>query len=93
MKTIYCLVYQGGIANVFHDVPNKTRNLISRVRVLQHSFIACEWFCRGLRQAGEQVDVAWCNEAGDIKESFWEFSNFDNAPFCDKFAKDFVKKK
>lgn len=29
---------------------------------------------------------AWCNEAGDIANSFWNYENFDRAPFHDKFA-------
>ena len=96
----YALVYQAGVANIFEMSPweesETDHNLDNSVscdkkRVLQHSFIACEWYCRGLRQAGKTVRVYWCNEAGDIQNSVWWHDNFCNAPFNDKFAKDFVK--
>ena len=99
-KKIYTLVYQAGIANVFEHFPmTDTRNTphtgltiaSDRIRVLQSDFRTCENFCRGLRHAKKIVRVAWCNEAGDITNSFWQFSKFDNAPFSDKFAKDFAK--
>ena len=85
MKSTYCLVYQGGIANVFEEIESK------RIRIKQGSFTSCEEFCRGLRQAGETVRVAWCNKAGDIINSKWNFYSFYNAPFDDSFAKDFVR--
>jgi hypothetical protein len=99
MKSTFCLVYQAGIANVFEEIPVRdTRSQAStgltirsdRVRVLQSDFRACESFCRGLKRAKKTVRVAWCNEAGDIQESFWRFSDFSSAPFSDKFAKDFI---
>ena len=98
MKTTYALVYQGGIANIFEEIPmTDTRNTpttgltvrAERVRVLQDAFSTCETFCRGLRVAGATVRVAWCNEAGDIKNSLWHFGKFENAPFHDSFAFDF----
>ena len=101
MKITYCLVYQAGIANVFvfEEIPVKdTRNEANngltigsdRVLVLQSDFRTCESFCRGLRTAGKLVRVAWCNQAGDIIGAFWKFSNFDDAPFSNKFAQDFA---
>lgn len=99
MKTTFCLVYQGGIANVFEEMTiTDTRNedssglnkSVQRVRVMQGSFSDCETFCRGLRRAHKIVRVAWCNEAGDITNSFWKFNRFDYAPFNLSFAKDFV---
>ena len=99
MKSTFCLVYQAGIANVFEEIPVlDTRNQAAtgltirsdRVRALQSDFRTCESFCRGIRRAGKTVRAAWCNEAGDIKESFWHFFEFSLAPFSEKFAKDFV---
>lgn len=102
MKSTYCLVYQAGIANVFEEFPRETpryaqestgnKTESERIRVLQSDFRTCEDFCRGLRQAKQTVRVAWCNEAGDIKGSIWHFFNFDNAPFSESFASDFVSK-
>lgn len=57
------LVYQGGLANVFAHHPKR--------RVVQGSFVQCEWYMRGLQDAGVTVDVAWCNEAGDIADRKW----------------------
>ena len=100
MKSTYCLVYQAGIANVFEEFPRPTPSYVQastgneteseRIRILQSDFRTCENFCRGLRQAKETVRVAWCNEAGDIKNSLWHFFAFGNAPFNESFAKDFV---
>ena len=75
------LVYQGGIANVFEQVDGQRG-----ARLLQHSFVACEWFCRGLRAAGVEVDVAWCNQAGDIADAKWNWTNFEDAPFSESFG-------
>jgi len=87
-KKIYFLVYQAGIANVFvADVKGKSFNNYRRIK--QDSFKFCEEFCRGLREAGATVKVAWCNQAGDITDVLWRFSSFDNAPFHDLFAPDF----
>lgn len=80
-KKLYVLVYQGGIANVFlGKVKGK------RKRIMQHAFGPCEWYCRGLKEAGAKVEVAWCNMAGDIDLQDWSYKDFDLAPFHDKFA-------
>jgi hypothetical protein len=63
----YALVYQCGFANVFKG----------RDRVLQHSFLICEWFCRGLKEAGNTVEVYHCDKAGDISEAPWSFGAGD----------------
>ena len=86
MKKTFYLIYQAGIANVFVDDASGNFK-----RVMQHAITACENFCRGLKYAGECVRVGWCNEAGDITNAAWHFKDFDNAPFSEKFAKDFVK--
>lgn len=82
------LVYQAGLANVFKYDPHHGR--FARVR--QADFGSCEEYCRGLRDAGIQIDVAWCNMAGDIllQREKWQRTDFDNAPFNDSFATDFV---
>ena len=92
MKKIYFLVYQAGIANVFVADENKKKQINNHRRINQLDFKSAESFCRGLREAGKLVKVAWCNEAGDIAHSLWHFSNFHNAPFNESFASDFVKK-
>jgi hypothetical protein len=84
------LVYQGGIANVFShksekDLRSENATSDTRERLIQSDFKTCAAFVRGLQAAGIKVRAAWCNEAGDIINSFWHFSNFDNAPFYDKF--------
>lgn len=94
---IFTLVYQGGNALVFEEVPTiDTRNeselrLVSqRQQVIISDFHTCETFCRGLRKAGAKVRAAWCSEAGDITNAFWHFSRFYDAPFHKEFAADFV---
>jgi len=87
MKT-YCLVYQGGIANVFQIFPDT--NTKPR-RILQGDFRTCETFCRGLREMGAEVVPAWANVAGDVVNAHWNFdTGFSLAPFSKEFAKDFV---
>jgi len=76
------LVYQSGIANVFQtfdDAPPK--------RLLQHSFNVCEWYCRGARQAGAEITVAYCNEAGDITHRSWATPR-EHAPFTNEMHFD-----
>ena len=86
MKHTHYLIYQAGIANVFvDDAKGKFK------RIMQHAFRPCEDFCRGLKYMGATVRVGWCNEAGDIINSAWNFKNLDNAPFSEKFAKDIDK--
>ena len=90
MKKIYFLVYQAGIANVFVADVVKKNQFNNHRRIKQDSFNECESFCRGLREAGTTVRVAWLNEAGDITARLWRFSNFVNAPFNAQFSRDFV---
>lgn len=79
---VYTLVYQGGIANVFRHLTGESE----RQRIMQSDFRSCEHFCRGLKEGGHTVFVAWCNEAGDIRQRPWNTTNFDNAPFHDSFG-------
>lgn len=74
------LVYQAGIANVFQIQSDH-----SRKRLLQASFKECEWFMRGAQHAGASVDVAGCNQAGDIANADWS-RDLDAQPFSDKFG-------
>ena len=83
------LVYQAGIANVFsHDVPSKVTNAnsSSRKREMQSDFRTCEAFAAGLKRAGVKVKTAWCNQAGDIAMLVWNFENFEEAPWSEKFV-------
>lgn len=81
------LVYQAGIANVFHFNPQTGK----RTRVLQSDFRTCRDYVRGVRACGVQVQAAWCNEAGDIANSQWRYDNFDDAPFSESFADDIIE--
>lgn len=80
------LVYQAGIANVFHverfALTREARG--TQQRLLQHSFDACAWYVRGLVDAGAEHVVACCNMAGDIADRQWSYQ-LDNAPWHDKF--------
>lgn len=73
------LVYQAGIANVVQLTDNGQK------RLLQASFLECEWFMRGAQTAGADVDVAGCNMAGDILNTAWT-RDLDSLPFSDKFG-------
>ena len=73
--TRYALVYQAGLANVFC----LTEDSITR-RVLQHAFGPCEWYARGLIEAGQTVEIWSCNQAGDIVDSVWTKGRSD-CPF------------
>ena len=87
------LVYQGGLANVFsHETDQRpSRHLDGepyasvRERQFQGTFGQCEAYAAGLKAAGVTVRVAWCNEAGDIINSHWNFSHFEKAPFDNQF--------
>jgi hypothetical protein len=75
MRTLV-IVYQAGIANVFED----------RRRLLQSDFRTCEMFCRGAQAMGATIVPAWANVAGDVSRATWNYEDFDNAPFNDKFG-------
>jgi hypothetical protein len=64
-QTTLVLVYQGGLANIV-EISDKGQK-----RILQASFLECEWFMRGAQHAGACVDVAGCNMAGDILDKAW----------------------
>lgn len=81
------LVYQAGIANVFQIQSDGKFK-----RVLQASFIECEWFMRGAQHAGADVDVAGCNRAGDIIDAAWT-RNLESLPFHDKFGCAWMQKR
>lgn len=85
----YCLIYQAGIANTFKDVSQTKRH--KWLRLHQTDFRTAENFCRGLREMGAVVKVGWCNEAGDVAQGWWKFSEFEQAPFNSSFSSDFVK--
>ncbi len=75
------LVYQAGIANVFScDVLATTPGKRNAKRLLQHAFVACEWFARGAQAAGAIVAVYSCNKAGDIADLEWT-RGMDDCPF------------
>ena len=84
-KDVCVLVYQGGIANVFKATVGGPRE-----RIMQRDFKTCENYVRGVAAAGVRVLVAWCNEAGEIKDSHWHFTGFENAPFHDQFSEDLL---
>lgn len=73
------LVYQAGIANVFAHTEDKAPR-----RLIQSDFHTCECFSHGLQAAGIEVRSAWCNQAGDIINSEWQYTDLDEAPFFDK---------
>jgi len=71
------LVYQAGIANVFDKTPGSFR------RLLQSDFRSCEFYVRGMKEAGCTVTVYSCNKAGDIAHVPWTLG-LDDCPFRDK---------
>ena len=81
-----CLVYQGGLANVFavdcFHVYTYGRNAI---RLLQNDFNSCAMFARGLKAAGITVMVLGCNQAGDISQAIWT-DCLESLPFSEKFT-------
>ena len=96
-KNVYTLVYQGGLANIFLHVPDRSLRIdrnepvgSTREWVYQSDFRSCENFARGLIETGAVVRRAWANVAGDVALAHWHFTRFEDAPFCEKFAKDFV---
>jgi hypothetical protein len=77
----YAVVYQAGIANIFQvDCFNACAYGRNAKRILQHSFVAIEWFARGLMQAGAKVGMFSCNKAGDISEMKWTIG-LEDCPF------------
>lgn len=77
------LVYQAGLANVFHMILSDDPSRKVR-RLEQGTFRTCEDFARGLQAAGVKVGVAYCNKAGDIANVAWD-TQLEDAPFRDKF--------
>jgi hypothetical protein len=85
------LVYQVGIANVFHvtcfnlsDYGRDAR------RIMQADFRTCEAYAMGLRAAGTKVCTLACNMAGDIATRTWS-TDLDAAPFSANFRPVFSK--
>jgi len=62
----FCLVYQGGMANLFRCTHN------DRQRVAQGDFRTCEDMAMGAHLAGAEVGVFHCDMAGDIRWQVWE---------------------
>ena len=90
VRPTICLVYQGGIANVF-SVSSDAPSLLdpcgsNRKRLYQGDFLACIHFARGAGAAGARVRTLHCNMAGDISNLFWR-SDLENAPFSDRIVK------
>lgn len=83
MKAMIALVYQAGIANVFEvNSFNAAPNERKAKRLLQHAFHPCEWFTRGMMEAGATVRVFSCNRAGDIAHVPWA-EGLEDCPFRD----------
>ena len=64
----YMLVYQCGIANVFrvtYPFGDQARSP-HYVRVVQSDYRTCEWFVRGVIEAGENASVWHSDVAGDV---------------------------
>lgn len=80
----YVLVYQGGIANVFHvERMGFTRaERGETTRELQGAFTTCANFASGLRWAGANVRTASANVAGDVALADWT-PGLDDCPFRD----------
>lgn len=73
-----CLVYQGGIANVF--AVEDTKDGRHTIRLLQATFYECELFALGMGRAGCDVISLACNRAGDIINQPWD-TDLDTAPW------------
>lgn len=75
------LVYQAGIANVFAvDCFNMSNYGRNARRLLQGSFMACQYFARGIAATGIPVASMHCNMAGDVTNEKWS-DNLPEAPF------------
>ena len=78
------LVYQTGIANVFQveTFSNSPGGRNAR-RLLQDAFAPCEWFTRGMLNAGNcEIKIFSCNRAGDIASAPWA-DGLADCPFRD----------
>lgn len=49
-------------------------------RLLQSTFRDCEYFARGMAEAGCFVTSMNCNKAGNIQDLHWDI-HLENAPF------------
>lgn len=77
------LVYQAGIANVFAiDCFNIDPFGRNAKRLLQHAFLPCAYYARGLAAAGVVVRTLFCNYAGDITDVRWS-EDIEDSPFRD----------
>ncbi len=67
--TVYKLVYQVGIANVFRaSKPDSEGASWHYDRVRQSDYHSCESFCAGLIEAGATVSVWHHDVAGDVSD-------------------------
>ncbi len=67
------LVYQVGLANVFMvDPVVGADRIVGRRRMLQADYRSCELYAKGLRDAGSELEVAHCDEAGDVTRADWQ---------------------
>ena len=79
------LVYQAGIANVFEVVSfNLSDYGRAAKRLMQNDFRTCENYVRGLRDAGCSIQIAACNQAGDITHAKWT-ADLESQPFSSEF--------
>lgn len=87
------LVYQAGIANVFAVNQFGTVSIDRRAttRLLQHAFLPCEYFVRGMATAGCDIRIYSCNRAGDIAECDWT-QDMDDCPFRESANPPSIKK-
>jgi hypothetical protein len=85
--TVYALVYQAGLANVFQC---RTANLGTfgreAKRIYQGDFRGAEMLTRGILAGNNRAlaFTAHCNMAGDIIDQNWS-EKLDEAPFSDRF--------
>lgn len=81
----FALVYQGGIANVF-----EMQDRMPPRRVMQGTFLACEVYATALMEMGAEMEVHFCNMAGDIRLEAWDTTR-EAAPFTDSMSPRFMR--
>lgn len=74
------LVYQGGIANVFHVEKLDYLSVNGRKRLFQGDYGSAQHVAIGAKLAGAEVRTFWCNQAGDITSEPWDTPQ-ENAPW------------
>lgn len=79
------LVYQAGIANVFHvDSFNLSDYGRDAKRIYQGDYRTAESIAYGLGLAGATVRTAGCSRAGDIIGAQWT-EDLEDLPWSDRF--------